>query len=243
MEGYDVDKAVKLDDGIYWVGYFDESASLHCNPYIIDDGEDVVFIEPGSIPHYPIVLSKVVSIVDIRRINYILASHQDPDLCASIPKFEEVINRKDLKVVTHSRAAILMAHYGFKAPFYYVDQNEWKLTLKSGRTLRFIFTPYCHFPGMFVTYDEKSKILFSGDIFGAFSYDWNLFANKYYIEAMKAFHENYMPSKEILNRAMEKIEKLDIKMICPQHGSIIDKNIQKYINALKELDPGDYMYY
>lgn len=238
----DTSKAVEIAEGVYWVGFHDEAAGFHCNPYLIVDGEEAVLIDPGSIPHYPLVLNKVVSVVELPKIRYIIAHHQDPDLCAAIPKFEEVINRPT-SVVTHTRAAVLIAHYGLKSDFYHVDREGWQLTLKSGRRLRFIFTPYLHFPGAFVTYDEKTRTLFTSDLFGAFSFDWHLYAGEYYIEAMKAFHENYMPSREILASAMRKLKKLDIKLIAPQHGSLIDKNILEHIEALENLECGDYMFY
>ncbi|MGI6604836.1 MAG: MBL fold metallo-hydrolase [Firmicutes bacterium] len=240
MQKPDLDRAIEIAPGTYWVGFDDEKAGLRCNPYIIVDGDEAVLIEPGSVPHFPIVLRKVASVVDLREISTIIVSHQDPDLCAAIPRFEEVLG-PGLKVATHSRAAILIQHYGLSSPFYHVDQNGWELTLKSGRKLKFIFAPYLHFPGAFMTYDPVTKILFSGDLFGAFSFDWSLYAGEFYEEAMKAFHENYMPSQEILARAMDKLEHLEIAMIAPQHGSIICDNPRHYINVLRNLDCGDYM--
>lgn len=58
---------------------------------------------------------------------------------------------------------------------------------------------------------------------------------------MKAFHENYMPAREILARAMKKLDGLEIKLIAPQHGSIIRDNPRRYIEILRNLDCGDYM--
>mgnify|MGYP001188994153 FL=1 len=237
---FDQFKPEEIAPNIHWVGYAEEWAGLHCNPYLIDDGEDVILIEPGSVPHFSNVARMVSEVVNPARINYILVSHQDPDLCASIPKFEEFVS-PDLQIITHSRAAVLLPHYGIKAPYFNIDANNWQLTLKSGRVLKFVFTPYMHFPGSFMTYDTKSKILFSGDVFGGLSFDWSLYANEYYPEAMKAFHENYMPSRTILENAMNKLRELDISMIAPQHGSIINKDIDKYIDILANLECGDYL--
>ena len=93
-----------------------------------------------------------------------------------------------------------------------------------------------------MTYDEKSKILFSSDVFGGISYDWDSYAKEWYLEAVKAFHENYMAHHDYLKNAMEKLERLDISMICPQHGSIIPGDKAKdYINALKNLECGSFI--
>jgi flavorubredoxin len=235
---------VSVAEGIHWIGFEDKSAGFRCNPYLMVDKGQAILFEPGSIPHFPQVLSKLCKLVPFESITHIIVSHQDPDLCAAIPRFEELIYGTGgaCQIVTHSRASVLIAHYGVKSSFYHVDANDWKLTLNSGRELKFVFTPYMHFPGAFMTFDAKSGVLFSGDVFGAFSFDWTLKAGGHYIEAMRAFHENYMPSREIVASAMTKLEKLDIRIIAPQHGSVIDRNPREYIAALKNLDCGDYVY-
>ncbi|MBF0169655.1 MAG: MBL fold metallo-hydrolase [Nitrospinae bacterium] len=239
----DITQPVEIDDGVFWVGFDDKESGLHCNPYVLVDQGEAIFFDPGSVPHFPQVLQKLVKVVEIKQITHFVVTHQDPDLCAAIPKFEELVygNGGSARIVAHTRASVLIAHYGVRSEFYHIDLNDWKLTLRSGRELQFVFAPYLHFPGAYMTYDPTSRILFSGDIFGAFSFDWNLYANEYYIEAMKAFHENYMPSNRILRTAMGRLDPLDIKMIAPQHGSIIKEDVRRYIDVLRELDCGDYI--
>lgn len=226
-----------------WIGFEDKSAGFRCNPYLLVDGDEAILFDPGSVQHFPIVLSKLVKLISFDQISHIVVTHQDPDLCGAIPKFEELIYGvgNSMKIATHTRASVLVSHYGVRSEFYCVDQEGWKLTMRSGRELKFVFTPYMHFPGSFMTFDAKTGILFSGDVFGAFSFDWSLYAREHYIEGMKAFHENYMPSAEIVNSAMTKLEKLDIRMIAPQHGSIINKDVSVYINALKNLECGEFL--
>ncbi len=232
--------SMEIGENIHWVGFHDAEAGFHCNPYLVIDGDQAILFDPGSVPHFPQVLAKVCKLVDFTQITHIVATHQDPDLCGAIPKFEELIygNGGSCEIVTHSRASVLIAYYGVRSKFYCIDSNDWKLKLNSGRELSFVYSPFMHFPGAFMTYDKKSKILFSGDIFGGLSFDWSLYANENYVEAMNAFHENYMPSQEIVRNVMEKVEELDLEMIAPQHGSIINKDIQKYITSLKNLEYG-----
>ncbi|HEC39232.1 hypothetical protein LCGC14_0751160 [marine sediment metagenome] len=115
------------------------------------------------------------------------------------------------------------------------------LELENGRELMFITSPYLHFPGAFTTYDKQTKTLFSSDIFGAFSIDWELYANENYIEAMRVFHEPYIPHKSAIENFLNKIKNLEINMICPQHGSIINKDIQKYVEALRTFEVGTWL--
>ena len=230
---------IKIENGIYWVGSNDEKASLNCNPYLIIDKGEGILLDPGSVLDFDIVFKNVISLIPIEHIRYVILHHQDPDFCSSVPLFEKA--GANFQIVTHWRAAILIKYYGVVSPFYIINENEFKLRLPSGRELAFIPTPYLHFPGAFVTYDLHSKILFSSDLFGAFSYNWKLFADDSYIEKMKMFHEHYMPSNEIIRPVMEKLLSIDIAMIAPQHGSIIKDNVVSHIKVLRDLECGEYL--
>lgn len=230
---------VEIAKDIYWVGGNDQDGGLHCNPYLIVDGEEAVLIDPGSVLDFEYVFENVCSIVPLEKIKYVILHHQDPDFCASVPLFEQ--KGAKFKIVTHWRTQTLVKYYGIKSEYYIVNNNEFKLTLKSGRVLGFVPTPYLHFPGSIATYDYNSKILFSSDLFGAFSYEWSLFAADGYMEKMKAFHEHYMPSNDILRPVMEVLLGMDISMIAPQHGSIIKDNVIKYIKALRDLQCGSFL--
>ncbi|MCX7997564.1 MAG: SpoIIE family protein phosphatase, partial [Leptospiraceae bacterium] len=178
---------------------------------------------------------------DLRNVKYIILHHQDPDLCAAVPTIERLIQRDDLLIVTHSRMSVLIKHYGIKAKYYNVDHNDFILKTK-GRTLHFYTTPYCHSPGAFVTYDEKTKVLFSSDIFGGLEESWSFYADDNYYSHIEGFHMAYMPSRDILNYALRKIEELDLELIAPQHGSIIKKEqIKPLIEQMKLMNCGLYI--
>lgn len=243
MEPLDYDSAIKVLDNIFWVGFEEKETSLHCNPYILIDegstGDEVVLFDPGSIPDFPQIMRKVIEVVSPQSITAVVVSHQDPDVCGNLPIVEDIVGNPDLKVVSHTNTGRLIYHYGLKSHMYHVDKNDYKLTLKSGRVLEFIYAPYLHSPGAIVTYDRKTKTLFSGDIFGGVSKEWGLFADENFLEPMKVFHELYMPSNQILRNFMEKIESYEIDRVIPQHGSILEGNdVQKAIEFLKELPCG-----
>lgn len=238
MAGINIDEPVEIAENIYWIGAVDPETSFHCNPYLMIDGDEAILFDPGSMMHIAAVLKKLFSLVKLEQVKYVVVTHQDPDLCASIPLLEKMGGK--FKIVTHAKAAVLIKHYIVNSEFYYVSKsmNERKLTLKSGRVLQFYPAWFCHFPGAFVTYDETSKILFSGDLFGGLSAEWSLFANDSYLGAMSAFHENYIPSNEILNCVLKQFNGLPIDIIAPQHGSIIKDNPKFYMDKLSELQCG-----
>jgi len=239
MPDIDLSDSVAVTNDIHWVGFYDEEARLHCNPYLLIDGEDVALIDPGSIPHFPTVMRKVIDIVSPEDISTIIISHQDPDVCGNLAVMEDVIGRKDLRIFAHSNTIRLLRHYGIRSTPYAVDKNGYRATLKSGRTLEFIFTPYLHSPGAIATYDKKTRSLFSSDIFGAVSKNWSLFAQGDFLKPMDEFHRLYMPSGSILARCMENLSGLEIDRILPQHGSILEgANVQRAIEHLKTLPCG-----
>ncbi|MDO9492968.1 response regulator [Acetobacterium sp.] len=229
-------RTAEIATGIYWVGGCAQDGGLHCNPYLIVDGDQGVLIDPGSVLDFEDVYENVCSLIALEKIKYVILHHQDPDLCSAVPLFEKAGAK--FEVVTHWRTQTLVKYYGIKSDYYIINENEFKLTLTSGRILGFVLTPYLHFPGAFTTYDYQTKILFSSDLFGAFSYEWNLYAQDDYLEKMKTFHEHYMPSNSILRPVMETFLAMDIVMIVPQHGSIIKGNIISYIKALRDLECG-----
>jgi len=90
----DYEKAIPVADNIYWVGFYDELSGLHCNPYLIIDGEEAVVIDGGSRPDFPTVMMKILQtgihpssiiamtyhIIDTKdlRLQYSNAAHPHP---------------------------------------------------------------------------------------------------------------------------------------------------------------------
>jgi len=241
MINYNYNDAINILRDIYWVGFYDAEADLHCNPYLMIDGLDVILFDPGSIPHFPIVMRKIIDLIHPETITHIIASHQDPDICGNLPIMEDLINNPDLLIVTESQCVRLIHHYGINSGYYKVDKNNNILTLKSGRVFEFIPTPYLHSPFAMMTFDTKTKTLFSSDIFGTITKDWGLFKEvTSTFEAMKSWHQTIMPSRVILKRCMERLEKINIERILPQHGSIIEgkEAVNAAIAFLKDLPCG-----
>ncbi len=239
---YDTSAAIEIASNIYWVGMHLENDPFQCHPYLIKNGNESILIDPGSMLEFDETIKKVKNIVDIKSIKYIVLHHQDPDLAAAVPEIEKLINREDLFIVTHSRMSVLIKHYLVTSSYYEIDKHNNQLVTSSGFKLDFYTTPYCHSPGAFVSYEPKTKILFSGDIFGGIEESWDFYADETYFDKAKQFHQEYMPSKDIFNYALDKIEKLDIKLIAPQHGSIIKKKyISNLIMDMRNLDCGLYI--
>lgn len=239
MEKIDYSKAVHLGNGVYWVGYNFQDLYFHTNAYLIVEDGEAALIDPGSMIDFDLVLAKVRTICPVKSIKHIILQHQDPDLCGSTLEFEKLTH---LDVYMAERTSVFAKFYGIKS-FVNMAMNDGdSIEFKSGRKLTFYMTPYCHSPGAMATYDEKSGILFTSDIFGAFNVHWELYADMYsekeHVDSIKRFMQPYMASKEAVLNTMKKFSKLKPKMMCPQHGSIIRKDVQKWITMAKSWKYG-----
>lgn len=225
----------KIRDNIYLISKEKTDNIIHCNAYLIVDKEEAILVEPGNVADFDVVFNDIKSIIDPKLINYVIISHPDPDLTASLPLFEKVLG--DFKIITEWRTQEIIAFYNLKSSYYLIKENNHELKLKSGKIFRFIPTPFAHYSGSFITYDLSSEILFSGDLFGALSKEWKLYADDSYIESMSIFHENYMPSSDFIRPIMKDLLDYKIKYILPQHGSVLKgEMVSKSILYLYHLD-------
>ena len=239
MAVYNYDDPILVTDGIYWIGFSDALAHMHCNPYLLIDGEDAVLFDPGSVTEFPIIMRKIIDLISPERIVLIVATHQDPDVCANLAIVEELVGRSDLMVAAHSNTIRLIQHLGLTSKFYPVDKNEYRYILPSGRVITFHPTLYLHAPGAITAYDAKTRSLFSSDLFGAVDDEWTLFDGVRFPYNMDSFHREYMPSNAVVRAGLKNIEHLEIDRILPQHGSVIEgESVRVAFAHLKELKCG-----
>lgn len=232
---------IEIAQGVYWVGFVEEGVGLHCNPYLIVDGGEAVLVDGGSRGDFSTVMLKIMRTgtnpSQIRRLIY---HHYDPDLCSNLPHLEALIHSDELKIISHFENNIFINYYSAGSPKLCIEQMGYGYTMAGGRRLRFIRTPYAHSPGSFVTYDESTQTLFSSDLFGSYDNHWSLYTQidadcetcqaprvcpktgrPCQMRGILNFHERIMTSKKALDYALDQIEKLDIALIAPQHGSVL----------------------
>jgi len=241
MKKLDDTNAIQVAEDIWWIGFADYEAGFSNNPYLLVDGDEAILFDPG--PGHPLfrdlILQKIEQVTSPEKIRYIVAHHQDPDLCGLIPFIENILC-PDVVIIAHPRSAVFIPYYGARKGILPVGDGD-VLELKSGRRIVFHHAPYLHFAGNMMSYDEKTASLFSSDVFAVFSREWSLYADESYIELAKSFIEHYVASKEPVIYAYEKLKKLKINRILPQHGGIIEEDVEKFLNMLKEVEPGQLL--
>lgn len=255
------DRPIPIADGVFWVGYHDPHSHLHSNPYLVVEDQKAILIDGGSRPDFAVVMMKILMAgIDPKQIQVLIYQHYDPDLCGSLPNLLELCTNPELMVLSEGSNNTFLSYYIHRDHHFRLKTLKGRRhELRIGeRVLKFIPTPYCHSAGSFVTYDTKTKTLFSSDLFGAFGREtWDLQLHleeachgcedyrhcsrgKAFcpVEDVLNFHRRVMPCGKALAFAMGRIETLDIERIAPQHGSVLEgkKEIAFLVHALKTLE-------
>ena len=236
-------KAVEVEKGIYWVGFADFDAGFSNNPYLIVSEKDAMLVDPGpAAPQlFKVILKKVRDVLEgkTERIKFLVCSHKDPDVCGSLPLWEKHIH-PNAAIIATSRSINFLPYYGTGLKMIPVKDGD-IIVLGSSRNLKVIQTPYVHAAGSMMLFDINTGTLFSSDLFGAFSVDFELFADADYIGRAINFATVYFGSREALRSTILKLRELDVKTICPQHGSVIKQYIKTYFDVFQHLEPAELL--
>ncbi|HDT13438.1 MAG TPA: FprA family A-type flavoprotein [Candidatus Aminicenantes bacterium] len=158
---------------------------------------------------------------DVPKIDYLVSNHTEQDHSGGIPW---VLERYPAVEVLASEPAkpMLADHLGLDATRIRAVADGERLAL-GGKTLRFIYTPWVHWPETMSTYLEEDQILFSCDWFGSHIAQTDLFVDGVdgiLAEAKRYYAEIMMPFRKIVQKNLDKIKDLEIALIAPSHGPI-----------------------
>ena len=239
MRDQSYDRGIELDDRIWWVGATAADGGFPSNVYLIEQGDDSVVIDPGSSLGAEETADKINAVVGLRNVRWIVCSQPDADKVAALPLLLQRGLHPEVTIVSHSRAHGALRRAGFTLPYRNIDDDRHRLELED-RTLNFLLTPYLRSTGAFATLDERSKILFSSDLFGSFESGQSLFVqNDADIDAMQRFHVYSVASRDVLAHALLAVRAAAPRMIAPQHGRVITADfVDAAVSALDDLDCG-----
>jgi len=221
-----------IKEGIYWLGAVDWERRLFdsliplpdgtsYNAYLIEGSEKTALLDTVDPPKSHELLAQLEG---VPAIDYIVSHHAEQDHSGAIP---DVLERfPDAKVVASTKAKGMLIDL-LKIPedaFVTVEDGE---TLSLGdKTLKFIYTPWVHWPETMVTYLEGDNILFSCDFFGSHIASSDLYVideGRVYEAAKRYFAEIMMPFRNVIEKNLAKLEDYDVRMIAPSHGQIYDR--------------------
>jgi len=231
------------EHALYWLG-INEPTAFRTNCYLLRDGEPTFLFDPGNRSYFSQVRSRVAQIMPPEQVTDIIATHQDPDVIASLGDWLEI--NPALRVHTSPRTQVLLPYYG-RSDYTYIDNEQTpELRLPSADELRFIPTPFLHSSGAFAVYDTAAQFLFSSDIFASLEVGTQLWADAFsdLCANMRLFHSEYMASNIAIRGFTRQLEDLQIDAILLQHGRLIGlEYVTAAIDWLNQLPCGADLLY
>jgi len=214
---------------------------IDTNEYLISNGTHALLTDPGGQEIFPAVFSALSEVADVSSLTHVFASHQDPDVISSLALWLTV--KPDLKCFSSWLWCSFIPHFGGdKDTFIPVPDDGMSFDF-GGRTLNIVPAHFLHSSGNHHLYDPQAKILFSGDVGAALlpADQAGLFVTNFdqHIRAAKGFHQRWMGSPQARDAWCSRVAKLDIELLCPQHGAIYrGRDVQRFIEWFSELELG-----
>ncbi len=223
-----------LKPNIYAVGAIDWDARLFdrliplpdgtsYNSYLIRASQKAALLDTVDPAKTDVLLDHLVA-VGVDKIDYIVAHHAEQDHSGSLP--DVLLIYPDAKVVTNPKCKQMLTDLlGIKDGKFITVEDGQELSL-GDKTLRFVYTPWVHWPETMSTYVPEDRILFSCDFFGAHLAASSLFVDDeavVYESAKRYYAEIMMPFRKQINSNLAKLGSLDIAMVAPSHGPVYDK--------------------
>lgn len=224
-------KPRKILEDVYWLGAVDWDRRLFDSLIPLPDGTTYNAYLVRGTQKSALMDSVDPAMVDalmkqlkgIERIDYVISHHAEQDHSGSIP---QVLDRyPGAKVVSSSKAKGMLKDLLEIPDNAFVTVADGETISLGGKTLKFLYTPWVHWPETMVTYLQEDKILFSCDFFGSHIATAYLFVTdkgRVHEAAKRYFAEIMMPFRSVIEKNLEKLKSYDIRMIAPSHGQIYD---------------------
>ena len=193
------------------------------NAYIVKGSEKIALIDTVDPTKTETLITNIAE-SGVERIDYLISHHAEQDHSGSIPDVLEIY--PDSKVVTNEKCKqMLIDLMGIDEGKFITIEDGQELSL-GNKTLKFIFTPWVHWPETLSTYLKEDKILFSCDFFGSHLATSDLIVTdkaRVYESAKRYYAEIMMPFRGPIKNNLEKLKNLDIKIIAPSHGPLYNE--------------------
>jgi len=232
------------DHSFIWLGADPESTSgvVQTNQYLIIDRGRGVLLDPGGIHLFARVVATASRYISLDRIDAIFFSHQDPDVSSGIALWLGITTAK---IYVSSLWLRFLPHFGIVDQSRVIGIEDFgsSLKLQSGSSLRFVPSHFLHSTGNYSVFDERSEILFSGDIGAAIFPPGKetVYVGDFdsHLPLIEGFHKRYMASNKAAAKWSRMAAALSPKMIAPQHGAVYkDAAVSRFLDWFAKLECG-----
>ncbi|MFM2418575.1 MAG: hypothetical protein RL385_3298 [Pseudomonadota bacterium] len=214
---------------------------IDTNEYVIASDGDAILTDPGGQEIFPAVFCALNESFDPRRISHIFSSHQDPDVISSLALW--LAFNPQLRCYASWLWSGFIPHFGGDGGTI-IPLPDHGATITVGKLqLEALPAHFLHSSGNFHLYDPKAKILFTGDVGAALLPDHaqGLFVESFsdHVRYIEGFHRRWMGSMPAKRAWCERVSKMQIDMLCPQHGAIYQgKDVPRFIEWFDALEVG-----
>ncbi|MGD1119293.1 MAG: FprA family A-type flavoprotein [Dehalococcoidales bacterium] len=227
-------KPREIKKDIYYVGAVDWDRRLFdsliplpdgtsYNAFLIKGTEKTALIDTVNPPMKQVLLGNLDQL-DIKRIDYVIFNHAEPDHSGSIR--EVLAKYPEAKAVCTDKCKTMLMDRFMVAEDRFKTVGDKETLSLGGRTLEFIHAPWVHWPETMLTYLREDKVLFTCDFFGSHIATTDMFvrdAGQEYEAAKRYWAEIMMPFRLQIQKNLEKIKDYKIEILAPSHGPLHDK--------------------
>lgn len=204
------------------------------NSYVLKTENHTVLFETAKAKCLDSWLEKVGEIAPLESVDYLVVSHTEPDHSGSVERLLELNPR--LKIVA-TPCAIGFLKEIVNRDFYSIPVKDGQTLTLDDKTLEFIVVPNLHWPDTMYTYLREDKILVTCDSFGShYACDGILSSavtdQEGYWKATKYYYDCIIgPFKSFMLDALERVRPLELDLICPGHGPVLDRDIPQMLDT------------
>jgi flavorubredoxin len=235
---------IEIKQDIHWIGALDPDLRLFdilfpteagttYNAYLVR-GEKVAVVDTAKGRCYDQFLSHLRALVSPEDVDYVVCNHMEPDHSGALAAFLE--EAKNAQVVV-SRTGEHYVSNILNADVHPLKMGDGDVLDLGGKTLRFVFAPFLHWPDTMFTYAVEDKVLFPCDVFGSHYCDERMFNDLVggFAQEFEFYYQGIMrPFKDKMLEAIDKIRGLEIDVIAPSHGPILRDDPWKYVDQYQE---------
>lgn len=217
--------------------------AVQANQCLIVDNRQGMLLDPGGAMTYNELYVTMSRFFPPKQLQYVFASHADPDVIASLPRWlsasttQLLISRIWARFVPHFSTASTAGRI--------VAVPDDGGTVRIGNAeLVLLPAHFLHSEGNFQVYDPVARILFSGDL-GVSLMPGGKAGTPVadlatLLPLMQGFHRRYIVGNRVCRFWARMARGLDIEMIVPQHGAPIAGKpaVAEFIDWIEQLDCG-----
>ncbi|MDR0554099.1 MAG: FprA family A-type flavoprotein [Treponema sp.] len=176
--------------------------------------------------------------IDFEAVDYLILNHMEPDHTGWLREFREKNTKAEI-ITTAKGLNLIKSFYKTPETGLRAVKDGDTLDLGKGNVLTFYETPNLHWPETMITWDNASGTLFTCDAFGSFGKlgervfddEFNKEEHVFFEEESLRYYANIVSSFSVfVERAVKKLESLDIRCVAPSHGIVWRKDPQTIIS-------------